>query len=224
MNESKNPLAQLLQEKQFIGWTCRMDFENATVLTSDELKLTANGVPLHSFLLATPLSAKSSDAVGEVVLLRVIGSAPLPQDGELLARKSEALRNRELKISAGVEPQSEFQFGGLLCRILGTFYLRDGQLRLGSDVENYSCALDLNVYRPTGEALSRIVNYISPERAAAAQAEATRLGLRAALPAFPIGTVRYASTDRLHRGDEKDKAVFNFNAIDFLARRTRFSA
>jgi Helicase HerA, central domain len=220
MNEPKNPLAQLLQEKQFIGWTCRMDFEHAVVLTSDELKLAAHGVPLHCFLLATALNPKSTETDGEVVLLRVIGSAPLPEDDELLARKSEALRNRELKIAASAEPQSEFQFGGLLCRILGTFYVRDHQLRLGSDVENYSCGRDLIVYRPSGEALSHIVNYISPERAAAAEAEATRLGLRNALPAFPIGTVRYASTDKLHRGDASERAVFNFNAIDFLARRT----
>ena len=33
MNEIKNPLAALIQEKQFIGWTCRMDYEQAVVLT-----------------------------------------------------------------------------------------------------------------------------------------------------------------------------------------------
>ena len=220
MTESKNPLAQLLQENQFVGWTCRLDYEHATVLTNDDLKARAKGVPLHCFLLATALNPKSDVADGEVVLLRVIGSAPLPQADELLARKAEQLKNRELKIAGGDSPKIEFQFGGLLCRVLGTFYLRAGQLRLGSDLENYSCAADLNVYRPSGDALSRIVNYVSAERAAAAEAEAARLGLTSALPAFPIGTVRYASTDRLHRGEEADRAVFNFNAIDFLSRRT----
>ena len=218
---SSNPLAQLLQEKQFIGWTCRLDYEHATVVTSDELKAQAKGVPLHCFLLATTLKPQTADAVnGEVLLLRVIGAAELPQDDELFQRKAEAIKNRELKIAGGDSPKNEFQFGGLLCRILGTFYLKDGKLRLGSDVENFSNAVDLDVYRPSGAALAMIVNYTSPERAAAAEEEARRLGITTGLPAFPIGTVRYSSTDRLHRGDDADKAAFNLSAIDFLARRT----
>ena len=217
---SSNPLAQLLQENQFIGWTCRLDFEHATVLTSDELKAKAKGVPLHCFLLATALSPNSSNADGEVLLLRVIGSAALPQDEELLQRKAETIKNRELKIATGDSPKNEFQFSGLLCRVLGTFYLKDGRLRLGSDVENYASAADLAVYRPSGVALEQIVNYTSAERAAAAAEDAKRLGIAGGLPAFPIGTVRFSSTDRLHRGDDADKAAFNLNAIDFLSRRT----
>ena len=61
---------------------------------------------------------------------------------------------------------------------------------------------------------------MSPERAAAAQEEARRLGLAGGMPCFPIGTVRYTSTDRLHRGDVSEQATFNLNAVDFLARRT----
>ena len=220
MSDSKNPLAQLLQKNQFIGWTCRVDYEHATVLTSDELKAKAKGVPLHCFLLATNLKPDTTDLAGEILLLRVIGSAPLPQDDELLARKADSLKNRELKIAASDSPKSEFQFGGLLCRSLGTFYLQNGRLRLGSDVENYSNAVDLDVYRPSGAALSMIVNYVSAERAAAAEADAHRLGIANGMPAFPIGTVRYSSTDRLHRGEDAEPAVFNVNAIDFLARRT----
>ena len=45
-------------------------------------------------------------------------------------------------------------------------------------------------------------------------------GIKAGLPRFPIGTVRYTSSDRLHRGDAASRVVFNFNAVDFLARRT----
>ena len=40
------------------------------------------------------------------------------------------------------------------------------------------------------------------------------------MPRFPIGTVRYTSTDRLHRGEAGQQAVFYLNAVDFLARRT----
>jgi hypothetical protein len=222
MNEIKNPLAGLIQENQFIGWTCRMDYEQAAVLTSDDLKAKAKGVPLHCFLLATSFDPKKSgdEVAVEIILLRVTGSAPLPLDDELLQRKAELLKNRELKIASDDSPKSEFQFGGLQCRILGTFFLRDGKLRLGSDIESYSNAVELEVYRPSGAALEMIVNYISPERAAAAEEEALRLGVKGGLPRFPIGTVRFSSTDKLHRGEDAEKAAFTMNAIDFLARRT----
>jgi len=222
MNENQNPIAGLLQENQFIGWTCALDFEKAVVVTSDQLKARAHGVPLHCFLLATTFDPQKSAGanVGDAVLLRVIGSAPLPLDDTLLQTRVENLKERVLQISPSDSPRNEFQFGGLACRILGTFYIKDGRLRLGSDVENYFSAAELAVYRPTGTALELIVNYISPERAAAVEEEARRLGLPGAMPSFPIGTVRYSSTDRLHRGEDAGQAAFNLNATDFLARRT----
>jgi hypothetical protein len=224
MNEP-NPLSALIQEGQFIGWTCQLDYEQAVVLTSDLWKARARGVPHNCFLLAAGpdrLDA-AQNPPGEIILLRVTGSAPLPLDHEtLLAR----VRNLKASQYPPVEPGSavptdgEFQFGGLACRILGTFYLQDSQLRLGSDIESYFHAPNLAVFRPTGAALAAIVNYVSPERAAAAREEARRLGLPGDLPRFPIGTVRYTSTDRLHRGEDCEPAVFHLNAVDFLARRT----
>jgi len=37
--------------------------------------------------------------------------------------------------------------------------------------------------------------------------------LKGDLPRFPIGTVRYASTERLHRGERAERAVFHLNAV-----------
>ena len=222
-----DPLAALIQEGQFIGWTCRLDYEKAVVLTHDLWKARARGVPLNCFLLATAADFKKADGpekpAREIILLRVTGSASLPLDDETLSAKIQNLKahnSKSAETESAVAGSAEFQFGGLACRILGTFYLSDGQLRLGSDLESYFSAPQLKVYRPTGAALAAIVNYISPERAAAAQEEARRLGLPGDLPRFPIGTVRYTSTDRLHRGDDAERAVFHLNAVDFLARRT----
>jgi hypothetical protein len=114
----------------------------------------------------------------------------------------------------------QFQLGGLQCRVLGTFYSLNGQLRLGSDVESFTSMAGLAVYRPEGVALETIVNYVSPERLASSREEARRLGLTGDLPRFPIGTVRYSSTDRRQRGAVSGRAVFQLNAVDFLARRT----
>jgi len=223
----KDPLAQLVQEDQFIGWTYRIDYETAVVLTNDLWKSRAKGVPHNCFLLATALDPKklseTKEASREVVLLRVVGASPLPMDDKLIHAKIENLKDRTSS-TTGRElddlTKSELQFGGLDCRILGTFYTEAGKLRLGSDVESYLNAAQLNVFRPTGAALATIVNYISPERLSAAEEEGQRLGLNGALPRFPIGTIRYTSTDRLHRGDTSERVVFHLNAIDFLARRT----
>jgi hypothetical protein len=223
----KDPLARLIQEDQFIGWTFRIDYETAIVLTNDLWKSRALGVPHNCFLLATSLDPKkladAKEAAREVVLLRVVGSAALPMDDKLIQAKIENLKDRTSSAAHGELDdltKSELQFGGLECRILGTFFSQGGGLRLGSDIESYFNAAQLNVYRPKGDVLDTIVNYVSPERVVAAQDEAQRLGLKGTLPRFPIGTVRYTSTDRLHRGGETDKVIFYLNAIDFLARRT----
>jgi len=223
----KDPLAQLIQGDQFVGWTYRIDYEKAIILTNDLWKSKAKGIPHNCFLLATSLDptrlAEAKDSAKEVVLLRVVGSTALPMDDKLIQAKIENLKDRT-STNAGRElddlTKGELQFGGLECRILGTFYTHEGKLRLGSDIESYLNAAQLNVYRPKGQALETIVNYISPERVAAAEEEAQRLDLKGAMPRFPIGTVRYTSTDRLHRGDVSERVVFHLNAIDFLARRT----
>ena len=208
----------LIQNGQFVGWVYQLDYEQALILTRDDWKLRARGVPLHCFLVAAAGTEKA-DAPREILLLRVTGPAALPQDDEAARAKIEACQGRAAD-QARDDTKDEFQFGGLKCRVLGTFYERDGRLRLGSDIESYASAAQLAVYRPIGAALEKIVNYNSPERAVAAEEEARRLGLKGELPRFPMGTVRYASTDRLHRGDGAEPAVFQLNAVDFLARRT----
>jgi hypothetical protein len=229
MNETpqKDPLSRLIQEDQFIGWTYHVDYEKALVFTNDAWKTRAKGVPHNCFLLATSLDPKKQADAGEmareIVLLRVTGAVALPLDGNLLQTKIENLKERKAASAGGrldSFAKDELQYGGLQCRILGTFYMQYGQLRLGSDIETFRCAAELEVYRPTGLALETVVNYISPERAAAAGEEARRLGLSGGLPCFSIGTVRYTSTDRIHRGDVSEQATFNLNAIDFLSRRT----
>jgi hypothetical protein len=221
-NANQTPKARptdgLIQEGQFVGWVYQMDYEQALILTNDTWKLRAKGVPLHCFLVAAAVS-KKTDATHEILLLRVTGSTALPQDDEAARAKIEACQGRAAD-QARDDTKDEFQYGGLRCRVLGTFYERDGRLRLGSDIESYASAPQLAVYRPTGAALEMIINYISPERATAAEEEARRLGMKGELPRFPIGTVRYASTDRLHRGAGAEPAVFHLNAVDFLARRT----
>jgi len=89
-----DPLAALIQEGQFIGWTCRLDYEKAVVLTHDLWKARARGVPLNCFLLATAADFKKADGpekpAREIILLRVTGSASLPLDDETLGQNPES--------------------------------------------------------------------------------------------------------------------------------------
>jgi hypothetical protein len=78
----------------------------------------------------------------------------------------------------------------------------------------------LNVYRPKGKALETIVNYVDPIRKNKAIEDAMALGIYNPINPFNIGTVRYTSTDRLHRGSSEEKVPFFIQPSDFLARRT----
>ena len=44
------PMDGLIQENQFVGWVYQMDYEQALILTRDDWKLRARGVPLNCFL------------------------------------------------------------------------------------------------------------------------------------------------------------------------------
>lgn len=218
---------RLIQQENFIGWIYQIDYETAHVMTNDLWKSRANGVPHNCFLLASCFDpeqyANTNPINKEVILLRVVGSAKLPMDDDLVTTKIEHFQERQDNRPGSGElddlTRNQMQFNGLKCRILGTFYSNEnGRLCLGSDLETYHSAAQLHVYKPRGEVLETIVNYISPVREAAAQEEATRLGIGGRMPDFPIGAIRYTSSNRLQQTD--NSVIFRVQSIDFLARRT----
>jgi hypothetical protein len=224
------PLVQLIQEENFVGWIYSIDYDTALVMTNDLWKTNALGIPHNCFLVAASFNPKafasSSQEEREVILLRVISSAKLPQDDDLVRAKIDHFqRQTEVYRPEGARDydditRNQMQFGGLECRVLGTFYEKDNELWLGSDLESFVNAARLNVYRPRGEALKIIVNHVDPLRRQAALEEAAELGLSKPVDPFQIGTVRYTSTARLHRGDEKEMVAVCIQPSDFLARRT----
>jgi hypothetical protein len=223
-------LPKLIQIDNFVGWTYAVDYEYAFVMTNDLWKYRALGIPHNCFLVATAIRpddlANTPEEDREIILLRVIGSAKLPQDDDLVRTKidyfkdqKDIFENNERRMDDIT--QNELQFGGLKCRVLGTFFVDKGVLWLGSDLESFATAARLNVYRPHGEALSTIVNYVDPIRKQSALETAQQLGLAGEIDPFQIGSVRYTSTDRLHRRDPRAEKVNVFvQPSDFLARRT----
>lgn len=226
----KDFLPQLIQKENFIGWTYGIDYETALVMTNDLWKAQSLGIPHNCFLVAATFNPdnyiSTLEEDREVILLRVIGSAKLPQDDDLVRTKIDYFKERkdifgENNREIDDITQNELQFGGLKCRVLGTFFVADGEFWLGSDIESFATASRLNVYRPHGDALNTIVNYVDPIRKKSAQETAIELGLGGDLKPFQIGTVRYTSTDRLHRRDSRStKVTVSIQPSDFLARRT----
>jgi hypothetical protein len=226
-----DPLAKLIQPDNFVGWTFSIDYEYAMVMTNDLWKAKALGIPHNCFLLATSIDpihfTQTAEEDKEIILLRVLGSTKLPQDDDLVRTKIDFFQQRTSVYGNDTEreiddiTQNQLQFGGLKCRVLGTFYTSEGELWLGSDIESFATASRLNVYRPHGEALRTIVNYVDPIRKKDAREAAIQIGLRGEPAPFQIGTVRYTSTDRLHRKSQNAEMVPVFvQPSDFLARRT----
>lgn len=226
----KDKLSQLIQEENFVGWVYNIDYERAMVMTNDIWKEKVNGIPHNSFLLATPFNPMNYGQVREidrqVILLRVTGSSKLPQDDDMIKMKIDNFQNQDepfdLSGDRDYDPltKNKVQFGGLVCRVVGTFYMRNDDLVLGSDIETFYMSTKLNVFMPKGEALRAIVNYVDPIRAANSKKEFLRLGVTKEVEPFKIGTVRYTSTDRLNRNNPEDLVPFMIQPSDFLARRT----
>lgn len=228
-------LVKLVQEENFVGYIYKIDYDIAQVMTSDILKQKVLGIPHNCFLVAAEFDPNNINGDSlqdlEIILLRVVGSAKLPLDDDLIKTKIDKFQNQNNKFQAHRKIQNstneydnitlnKIQFHGLECSILGTFYRRDDLLWLGSDLESFMSSTKFNVYRPRGKALETIVNYVDPIRRNKAREDMKELGVRGEIDSFPIGTVRYTSTDRLHRGKDEDKVRVSIQPTDFLARRT----
>lgn len=221
--ETSNELLELIQDNNFVGWIYSIDYVKALVISNDEWKHNVQGIPHNAFLVAANFNVGKFSQVEEedrqVILLRVNGAARLPQDDEMIRTKIEGFQKAKMAFDSESEEydvytRSRMQYCGIDCRVLGTFYVRNDDLVLGSDIETFYSSLKLNVYMPKGIALEKIVNYVDPIRKKSVRAE-----FREVRP-FKIGTVRYTSTDRLHRKNHSDLVAFNIQPSDFLARRT----
>lgn len=231
---AKSDLVKLLGdfENSLVGYVYGMRFDEVLVLTNDKWKHDVNGIPHNSFLVAAGFNpnriADANVIDQEVVLLRVLEPVSLPQDNDFIRTRIEHHQRRTSDeklpgdVNDGLDPMTavELQAGGLRCSVLGTFYIDEGQLRLGSDIENFMTLSRLRAYKPRGEALSMIVNHVNPEVKRKAAEEAIKAGFASIPSPINIGTVRYTSTARMHRGGSEPLVNVMIQPTDFLARRT----
>ena len=231
---SDNPLTQLIGDvnSSFIGYVFSMRYDECLIQTNDYFKHSVNGLPHNSFLVAAGFDPSRFDQAQpidqEVVLLRVLGAVALPQDADMVRTRIEHHQRRRDDerlpgdANDGLDPMtaSELQWGGMRCRVLGTFYIENEQLRLGSDVESFMSLSRMRAYKPRAKALEMIVNHVNPEIRAKAREEAIKAGFSDVPQPIDIGSVRFTSTARLHRGANEARVKVQIQPADFLARRT----
>ena len=230
-------LMDLLANAELVGGIYNMGFEECSILTNDIWKSNAGGIPKHCFLLATVMEsgkAPISEDDEELILLRVIGPAQLPTEGELINVRSDAMREiitekgrestKEPSEIIDILTRNEIQFSGIKAKILGTFYeeiVNDNRiLTFGSDVDNFYSASRYKVYKPYSKSLEIITSY--PEITKKEEIERQENNIP-----FPkrirIGTVRYSSTIRRTRKIEEKKPIsvpVKVNIEDFISMKT----
>ncbi|WP_183576112.1 helicase HerA domain-containing protein [Mucilaginibacter sp. X5P1] len=229
---------KLIQLTEQIGDLYSINYETARVIIHDTERKRVGGIPSLCFLIASrvcpedgnvdfeQIDYRSEDA--SFILLRVMDSAPLPQD-----REAERIRVETAQRVSGETAQHWDQDGamdtktrvllgyaGIQCRIIGTFFLEDNpdnpeaplKLKFGSDISNYYPNRGLKVYKPNGPALQEMLNYCDP---LTLQSHYEEFGNTAKVK---LGHVRYASTDRKYQ--QIDEVEFSIYPADLLRQKS----
>jgi len=192
-------------DEGFVGRPFYLDFDRLRLLSNDSWKHKVGGVPASAFLLALYVGEADVD---EAILVRVLKPTRLPTDDDVVAAMVD--HYKEAPSSGPSTPldsftRAEFQFSGLECRVIGSFY-RDGQskIRFAGDLDNFYAPNNYRVVKPTGKVLEYIVNFREG-------------GIPGGKGDERIGSVRYSSSMR-HAVSE-DVPVF-VSPLDFLGKRT----
>lgn len=200
---------EIQKDENFVGHLYDLNYEMTNVLVNDHHKSIVKGVPHGCFLMAIYTNAVSKKTEG--ILLRVIGVAEIPQKKEIIESITDSyIAQKEAR--SGLEPdvytRHFYQFGGLSCRVLGTFFF-DGAKNLcfGTDMENFIGAHNYKVYKPQKAELNIIIN----ENAKSDQNEARE----------KIGKIRYSSSKSLDIDESYAPDVY-LRTNDIIARRSAF--
>ncbi len=214
----RRPLTALLNKGCLpVGGIFRLDFDSAIVLTDDFKKQEAGGVPRGGFLLAAAGNSTPSGFVledQEVVLLRVRGTAPLPNESELIQTRLAVVRDAGASgvgfdDVTDVLTRNELQQSAFDCEVLGTFYTegdaRDARIHYGADIDNVVVSARYQVFLPSVEVLSWLASYPGPDDPK---------------DALEIGRVRFAATRRKARIAGTDQAAVSIDIADVIGRKT----
>lgn len=201
---SVDPFKEIKNEDLFVGRSFYLDFDRLRLMSNDSWKHRVNGVPAGAFLLA--LYTGEAD-VDEAILLRVLRPTKLPTDDDVVSAMVEHYKETPSEDGHPLDSftRAEFQFSGLECRVIGSFYRdKDSVIRFAGDLDNFYAANNYRVAKPTGKVLEYIVNFREG-------------GIPGGLGDERIGAVRYSSSLRHVAGEDVPVYV---TPLDFLGKRT----
>ena len=221
-------LGGLLQQDQYVGEVFHIAYEAAKVQIHDRQRQQVGGIPALSFLLASrltfPVSKIDPDAEdSSVILLRVMDATDLPDTQRAVGVRVETARNVSGEVGKHWDSDGAMDadtrvllgYAGVGCRILGTFFVEadpdnsnEFALRFGSDISNYYPNRGLKVYKPVGDSLATIVNYVRKSDLVTMSSQVT----------VPLGVVRYASTNR--KGQRVDDVPVRIHPADLLTQKS----
>ena len=200
---------EIKKDENFVGHLYDLNYETTNVLVNDFHKKVVKGVPHGCFLIATYTNDSSKKTEG--ILLRVIGVAEIPQKKEIIESITDsyiAQKDARKELNPDVYTKNFYQYNGLSCRVLGTFYFDEAKnLCFGTDMENFIGAHNYKVYKPQKAELNIIIN----ENAKSEQNEARE----------KIGRVRYSSSKSLDTEGKYAPEVY-LRTNDIIARRSAF--
>lgn len=227
---------RLIQPNEYVGDLYSINYETARVIIHDFYGAKVGGIPSLSFLIASRVDPNSSNIDfktedASFILLRVMDAASLPQDKEAerirveTAQRISGETEKHWDHASAMDARTKnlLGFAGVQCRIIGTFFLEASghqenaplNLKFGSDISNYYPNRGLKVYKPNGDALNSIVNYIDPSNILELK---NRYGNVAKDAKVQIGHVRYASTNRKYQNID-DVPVY-IHPMDLLNQKT----
>ncbi|MEU5183056.1 ATP-binding protein [Streptomyces longwoodensis] len=216
--ELRKPLTALINQGcKPVGGIFRLDYDSAIVLTDDFKKHEAGGVPRGGFLLAVAGDSTEAGFIledQEIILLRVRGTAPLPNESELIQTRLAVVRDAgasgvDFDDVTDVLTRNELQQSAFDCEVLGTFYTetdaRDARVEYGADIDNVVVSARYQVFLPSTDVLSWLASY----PAAADERDS-----------LAIGKVRFAATRRKALIAGTDQADVRIDVSDFVGRKT----
>ena len=201
---------EIKKDKNFVGSLYDLDYEEAKILVNDFDKNAIKGLP-HGCLLVAIYNNELRQNQTEAILLRVIGVCEIPQKKEIIQSMTDSyISKKENRANTDPDIYTKYfyQFSGLSCRVLGTFFLdKDKKLIFGTDIENFLGAHNYRVYKPQKQQLQIIVN----ENTESSNNETQE----------KIGILRYASSQSYDEDKNYAPDVF-LRTNDIVARRTAF--
>ena len=217
-------LSSYIDETTMVGDLLSLDYLEATVLVHDALRQNVGGLPMGCFLLATRIAPETKPRADKedtaLILLRVIGHAPLPNRTETDTWRLEAARRSidspeqwDADNKTDQFTLNQLRHAGVRCSVLGTFRCvqegDDWNPTFGADISNFYSGQGMKVYKPMGKALETIVNFAKP------MGNAHPLAGKS----VPVGRVRYASSE-IAIDAKRENVPVHIEPTDMLARRT----